>query len=147
MVSKKVTEDIVVLLKQGYSIDSIHKFMVKKHKKMNIKQSDIVIISKKNNIKVGSKDIFKEKLNAKSVETMVPKLLRDKELVSDIKTKIVIILLSLLVLIVVIGFSISWKVALIILGGLFIIISISVLISYFKFIKTNKNLRDIIVKK
>lgn len=138
-ISSNVQREIVSLLQQGYSIDSIIKVLSKQYKNIDFKKSDIVILAKKNNIKnIGSKDLSKTKIDLKTAQKMMPTLLENKSLVSEIRNKLIIVGICLLVLLGVIYFLTDIKVTLIVFGILVLLIGAAIGFSYFKFVKPNK---------
>ena len=62
-IPKNVQQELVILLQQGYSIDSVCKAMSKKYKGVELKKPDIIILAKRYNIKIGTKDLTKEKID------------------------------------------------------------------------------------
>ena len=92
MVNKKYQEEVIALLQGGYSISSIAKVMSKKYK-TEIKNSDILILAKQRNIRVGNKDL--EKLNTKDVGKVLPQAVKDEKLVNSVKNKLIIFQISL----------------------------------------------------
>ena len=141
-ISKNIQQELVILLQQGYSIDSVCKAMSKKYKNVEFKKSDVFLIAKKNNIKVGSKDLTKEKIDLNTAKNMMPELLKNNDIMSQVKSKLILVLICILVLIGVVGFLAGWKIALYMGIGVFVLIGIAVGISYFKFVKPNKAVRD-----
>ena len=141
-ISKNIQQELVILLQQGYSIDSICKAMGKKYKNVEFKKSDIFLIAKKNNIKVGSKDLTKEKIDLNTAKNMMPELLKNNDLMGQVKSKLILVFVCILVLLGVIGFLVNWKIALYVGIGVLVLIGIAVGISYFKFVKPNKAVRD-----
>ena len=141
-ISKNIQQELVILLQQGYSIDSVCKAMSKKYKNVEFKKSDVFLIAKKNNIKVGSKDLTKEKIDLNTAKNMMPELLKNNDIMSQVKSKLILVLVCILVLLAVTGFLAGWKIALYIGIGVFVLIGIAVGISYFKFVKPNKAVRD-----
>ena len=141
-ISKNIQQELVILLQQGYSIDSICKAMGKKYKNVEFKKSDIFLIAKKNNIKVGSKDLTKEKIDLNTAKNMMPELLKNNDLMGQVKSKLILVFVCILVLLGVIGFLVDWKIALYVGIGVLVLIGIAVGISYFKFVKPNKAVRD-----
>ena len=141
-IPKNVQQELVILLQQGYSIDSICKAMGKKYKNVEFKKSDIFLIAKKNNIKVGSKDLTKEKIDLNTAKNMMPDLLKNNDLMGQIKSKLILVFVCILVLLGAIGFLAGWKIALYVGIGVLVLIGIAVGISYFKFVKPNKAVRD-----
>ncbi len=138
-ISKVIQQEIIILAQQGFSASSICEVMKKKYKNLNIKNSDIVILAKKNGIKMGTKDITKEKIDLKTAQNMMPSLLEDKDVIKQVKSKLALIIFCLLALLGVIGFLTDWMIALYIFIGLFIVFAVAVAVCYFKFIKPNKN--------
>ena len=53
-IPKNVQQELVILLQQGYSIDSVCKAMSKKYKGVELKKPDIIILAKRYNIKIGT---------------------------------------------------------------------------------------------
>ena len=137
-ISKGMQQEIIILLQQGFSANSICEVMKKKHKNVNLKSSDIIILAKKNNIKMGNKDITKEKIDLKSVKNMMPQMLDNKDMMKEVKGKIALIVVCLFALLGVVGFLTDWMVALYIFIGLIVIFAFAVGVSYFKFVKPNK---------
>jgi hypothetical protein len=141
-ISKNIQQELVILLQQGYSIDSICKAMGKKYKNVEFKKSDIFLIAKKNNIKVGSNDLTKEKIDLNTAKNMMPELLKNNDLMGQVKSKLILVFVCILVLLGAIGFLAGWKIALYVGIGVLVLIGIAVGISYFKFVKPNKAVRD-----
>ena len=146
-ISKDIQQEMIALLYQGYSAKSVCYAISKAHKGVEIKQSDVLIIAKKNNIKLGTKDITKEKADMKSVSQAMPQILQNDGIMKQVKSKIMIIIVCLLALLGVIFFLTDWKVTLIVLGCIVGVLGIGVLFSYFKFVKPNKNMRSYLKNK
>ncbi len=146
-ITKSVQQEIIALLMQGYSIKSVIFAMSKKYKNVEFKQSDILILAKRNNIKVGNRDITKEKVDLKTITDNLPTLLNDKSFMGEIKNKLIILAVCLLVLLGVLYFFTGWKIALGVFGGLVLVAGIAVLILYLKYVKPNKQLQSSFKKK
>lgn len=138
-IPKNIQQEIVILLQQGFSANSVCEVMKKKYKNVDIKGSDIIILAKKNNIRMGNKDITKEKIDLKTAQKMMPELLENKDVMKQVKSKIGLIIVCLLALLGVVGFLTDWMIALNIFVVLVIVVGIALCICYFKFIKPNKN--------
>ena len=82
MVNKKYQNEIITLLQGGYSISSISKVMSKKYK-TEIKNSDILILAKQKNIKVGNKDL--EKLSVKDISNVLLHAVKDENFINNVK--------------------------------------------------------------
>lgn len=141
-IPKNVQQELVILLQQGYSIDSVCKAMSKKYKGVELKKPDIIILAKRYNIKIGTKDLTKEKIDLNMAKNMMPDLLKNNDLMGQIKSKLILVFVCILVLLGAIGFLAGWKIALYVGIGVLVLISIAVGISYFKFVKPNKAVRD-----
>lgn len=137
-ITSQQKQEIIGMLHNGYSIDSISKVMSKKYKKQNFAKSDILIISKQVGIKnIGKKDIKKQSLDVKTAEKMVSKVLNDKNSTS----KLIILLISFIALLGVIWYFTSFKIMLI---TCIVIVSILFILSmfvYFKFIRKSDKIK------
>lgn len=140
-ISKDIQQEVIALLYQGYSVKSVSYAIAKAHKGVELKQSDILIIAKKNNIKLGTKDITKEKVDMKSVSQAMPQILQNEGMMKQVKSKLILIFVCLLALLGVIYFLTDLKVTLIVVGCLLVLLGIGVGFSYLKFVKPNKNMR------
>ena len=69
-IPKNVQQELVIFLQQGYSIDSVCKAMSKKYKGVELKKPDIIILSKRYNIKIGTKYLTKEKIDLNMAKNM-----------------------------------------------------------------------------
>ena len=124
----------------GYSIDSICKVMSKRYKGIEFKSSDLVILAKKMNIKVGKKDLSKEKLDLKMAKQALPELMKDTDFMGKIKKSIAIIVISLLVLLGVIGYLTNLKTMFICLGVLLVFVFAFLTFCYFKYVRKDKQI-------
>ena len=75
-------------------------------------------------------------------KNMMPDLLKNNDLMGQIKSKLILVFVCILVLLGAIGFLAGWKIALYVGIGVLVLIGIAVGISYFKFVKHNKAVRD-----
>lgn len=141
-ITSQQKQEIIGMLHNGYSIDSISKVMSKKYKKQNFAKSDILIISKQIGIKnIGKKDIKKQSLDVKTAEKMVSKVLNDKNSTNKLTSKLIILLISFIALLGVIWYFISFKIMLI---TCIVIVSILFILSmfvYFKFIRKSDKIK------
>lgn len=146
-ISRDIQQEVIALLYQGYSAKSVSYAISKAHKGVELKPSDILIMAKKNNIKIGTKDITKEKIDMKSVSKAMPQILENEGMMKQVKSKIILIIICLLALLGVIFFLTDWKVTLIVLGCIVAVLGVGVVFSYFKFVKPNKNMRSYLKNK
>ena len=144
MVNKKYQEEVIALLQGGYSISSIAKVMSKKYK-TEIKNSDILILAKQRNIRVGNKDL--EKLNTKDVGKVLPQAVKDEKLVNSVKNKLIILFVCFVVLLGAIYLIGGFKPMLITLGVVLTVLIVGLVIVYFKFIKGNSEIISFLKKR
>lgn len=140
MISKKYQTEVLSLLQMGYSIDSICKVMSKRYKGIEFKSSDLVILAKKMNIKVGKKDLSKEKLDLNMAKQALPELMKDTDFMGKVKKSIAIIVISLLVLLGVIGYLTNLKTMFICLGVLLVFVFAFLTFCYFKYVRKDKQI-------
>lgn len=146
-ISKDIQQEVMALLYQGYSTKSVCYAISKAHKGLELKQSDVLILAKKNNIKVGTRDITKEKVDMKTVSKAMPQILENEGIMKQVKSKVILIIICLLVLLGVLYFLTDLKVTLIVVGCILVLLGIGVLFSYIKFVKPNKNMKSYLKNK
>lgn len=78
-IPRDVQEKVIALLRDGYSAKSICVAINKYYKNTNLKPTDVIILAKKHNIKMGTKDVVKEKLSFKAMFKAMPQLMKNKE--------------------------------------------------------------------
>ena len=144
MVNKKYQEEIIALLQGGYSISSISKVMSKKYK-TEIKNSDILILARQRNIRVGNKDL--EKLSTKDISKALPYAVKDENLVNSVKNKLIILLICFIALLGAIYLIGGFKPMLITLGVVLTVLILALIVVYFKFIKGNADISSFIRKR
>ena len=72
--------------------------MSKKYKGVELKKPDIIILAKRYNIKIGTKDLTKEKIDLNMAKNMMPDLLKNNDLMGQIKSKLILVFVCILVL-------------------------------------------------
>ena len=74
---KDVQEKVLGLIQQGYSANSICVAINKAYKNTDLKPADVIIMAKKNNMRLGNKDIKKGRF--KRFVKAFPELWKNKE--------------------------------------------------------------------
>lgn len=141
-ITNQQKQEIVGMLHNGYSVDSISRTMSKKYKKQNFAKSDILIISKQAGIKnIGKKDIKKQPLDVKIAEKMVSQVLNDKTSTKNLVSKLIILLFCFIALLGVIWYFTNLKVMLIVCVTIICILVILSLFVYLKFIRKSDKIK------
>ena len=147
-VTNKQKLEIVGLLQNGYSIDSIHKVINKEYKNLNISKSDIIVLAKQYNVKqIGKKDLSKENVNLQVAEQIVSNVLNNEAESKSLKHGIIVVFICLLILFGNISYFVGLKVGFIFLGVIVFILILLSMIVYFKFIKKSSKIKSEIFKK
>lgn len=141
--SKNQETEIYNLIVNGYNVDSILLRLNKKYPKLT--KSDILIVAKKNNINVfGKKDVTTTKGKLKEAEGNIAYAITQKPMFDRIKKSLVGLFIGILLLLVCVGLIFGLKpfiIGLCVFIGLIFILG---LISYIKFFRKNKQLKELV---
>ena len=143
-VSKQEQEEIIALVREGYTLNSICVIMKNKTNGKEISQGDIVLISKKAGIKTFGKKEFNTK---NAIKENLPNIAKDIEMMSKVKKTLIIISLCLLVLIGIIGYLWGIRPMIITACVVLLLITVCILFCYFSFIKGNRALKTAVQSK
>lgn len=138
-INRQHQTEIATFLQGGYSIDSICKVMSKKYKGTDFKKSDVLILARQMGLKnIGTKDLSKQKIDLKTAKKALPLIMKDKNLVNSIKTKLLFVLIIFVTLL---GTSFYFggvkPMLFTALGGVGIV-GLAILFLYFKYFKIGK---------
>ena len=143
--TNSIEKEILNLIRNGYNAESIVLRLSKKYK--DLKKSDVIIVAKKYGInKFGKKDLTTTKGKMKEAENNLAFAMTQKPLVDKIKKTLIGLFVAIVLLLVVIGVIFGIKPFLIGLGIVLGITVILCIISYFKFIKGNKEVSKLVDK-
>lgn len=89
--SKETREKALILLQQGYSAKSISKSFNAAYN-INSNPSDFIILAKKNNIQIGTKDLTQEKPKIKDVAKALPAMMENPKYKKQIITSAILVI-------------------------------------------------------